>query len=70
MEKKNKGKILELGIISIGSSFNMKNVLLVEGLKHSLISISQLCDKGYKTMFKFSHCLIFDAYGSTVLIGK
>jgi len=26
-------------------------VLLVEGLKHSLLSVSQLCDRGYKVSF-------------------
>ena len=41
----NKGKILGNGVIGNGSSFNIKNVLLVEWLKHNLISISQLCDK-------------------------
>jgi len=45
-------------------------VLLVEGLKHNLISISQLCDKGFKVMFEPNSCLIYDACGSVVLIGK
>jgi len=45
-------------------------VLLVEGLKHNLISISQLCDKGFKVMFEPNSCLIYDAHGSIVLIGK
>ena len=44
----NKGRILGNGIISNGSSFNIKSVLLIEGLKHNLISISQHCDKGFK----------------------
>jgi len=35
----NKGRILRNGIIGNGSSFNIKNVVLVEGLKHNLISI-------------------------------
>jgi len=67
---KNKGKILGNGVIRNGSSFNIKNVFLVEGLKHNLISISQLCDKGYKVVFEPSHCLIFYACGSIVLVGK
>jgi len=66
----NKGRILGNGVIGNGSSFNIKNVLLVEGLKHNLISISQLCDKGFKVMFKPNNCLIYDAHGSIVLIGK
>jgi len=44
----NKGRILGNGVISNEASSNIHNVLLVEGLKHNLISISQLCDKGCK----------------------
>ena len=43
----NKGKILGVGKIGTNSSSSIENVLLVEGLKHSLLSVSQLCDKGY-----------------------
>jgi len=66
----NKGTILGNGVIRNGSSFNIKNVLLVEGLKHNFISISQLCDKGYKVVFEPNHCLIFDTCGSIMLVGK
>ena len=41
------------GISLIGnksSTFN-ENVLLVNGFKHNLLSISQLCDKGFKVIF-------------------
>ena len=65
-----KGRILGNGVIGNGSSFNIKNVLLVKGLKHNLISISQLCDKGFKVMFEPNNYFIYDAYGSIVLIGK
>ena len=33
----------------------IKDVLFVDGLKHNLLSISQLCDKGYKITFE-PHC--------------
>jgi len=69
-EDNNKGKIIGNGVIGNGSSFNIKNVLLVEGLKHNLISISQLCDRGFKVMFEPNSCLIYDAHGNIVLIGK
>jgi len=64
----NKGKILGTGTISNGSSFDNKNVLLVKGLKHNLISISQLCDKGHKVIFGPSYCLIFDALQEKALL--
>ena len=38
----------------------IKSVLLVNGLKHNLLSISQLCDKGFKVIFEASHCIIKD----------
>jgi len=43
---------------------------LCEGLKHNLVSISQLCDQGYKVVFEPIHCFIFYACGGIVLVGK
>ena len=52
-----KGKIV--GIVSIGTSnWTLENVYLVIGLKHNLISISQLCDAGYCVKFDQISCLI------------
>ena len=49
----------------------IRDVLLVEGLKHSLLSISQLCDKGYKVTSKPDSCLIANSKTSDiVLVGK
>lgn len=53
-----KGKIIGIGNISNGSSPIIENVLLVDNLKHNLLSISQLCDKGYRVVFETSKCLI------------
>ncbi len=41
------------GVGKIGSSESkaLEDVYLVEGLKHNLLSISQLCDKGNKIVF-------------------
>jgi len=47
----NKGKILGRGTIGDKNTFFINDVLFVEGLKHSLLSISQLCDKGYQKTF-------------------
>ena len=46
-----KGKITGSGTIGYGKSASIKNVLLVEGLVHNLLSISQLADNGYDVMF-------------------
>ena len=49
----------------------IKDVLLVEGLKHKLLSINQLCDKGYMITFEPNLCLITDSKSTeTVLVGK
>jgi len=49
----------------------IKDVLLVEGLKHSLLSIIQLCDRGYKITFEPEQCTIADSESTeTVLVGK
>ena len=47
----NKGKILGVGKIGTDPSFSIENVLLVDGLKHKLLSVSQLCDKGFLVSF-------------------
>ncbi|BAT84316.1 hypothetical protein VIGAN_04164800 [Vigna angularis var. angularis] len=46
----NKGRIMGTGNIGGGNTLTIKDVLYVEGLKHNLLSISQLCDKGFKVM--------------------
>ena len=47
----NKGAILGKGSIYNPSTITISNVMLVEGLRHNLLSISQLCDNGYKVSF-------------------
>jgi len=43
----------------------------VEGLKHNLLSISQLCDKRYKITFEPNLCLITDSKSTEIgLVGK
>jgi len=67
----NRGRIL--GVCDIGGDDDViiKDVILVDGLKQSLLSISQLCDKGYTITFEPELCLLADSKTSeTVLIGK
>lgn len=51
----NKGKIVGKGTIEIGN-LTIKDVSLVKGLNYNLISISQLCDAGYKICFQEDRC--------------
>nr|KYP34086.1 Copia protein [Cajanus cajan] len=68
----NKGRILGHGNIGNSSSLTLiENVLLVEGLKHNLLSISQLSDKGFKIEFDNTCCLICDKKTKEIrFIGK
>ena len=46
-----KGTIIGIGNIKIGTYPLIENLVLVDGLKHNLVSISQLCDHGLKVVF-------------------
>ena len=62
-----KGKIIGIGSIGKSNSLNIENVLLVDGLKHNLLSISQLCDKGNKVVFDKSRCTIENKQDNKIL---
>ena len=51
------GKITQRGTVSNGV-LNFENVNFAPELKHSLLSVSQICDKGYSTHFTDKECLI------------
>jgi len=62
METTNKGKIVGIGKIGTNSSISIEDALLVDDLKHSLLSIHQLCDKGHlsnKRILMFVYFLLF-----------
>jgi len=52
----NKGQIKGKGIIGKNNSAKIEYVQYVEGLKHNLLSISQLCDNGFEVIFKPNIC--------------
>jgi len=67
----NRGKILGSGKVRSSSVVEIEDVLLVDGLKHNLLSISQLCDKNLKVTFEANHCLICHAStNELVFVGK
>ena len=48
----------------------IENVALVDGLKHNLLSISQITDRGYHVVFYDSHCeVVHNKSKKIVLIG-
>ena len=59
-----KERIIDIGKIKITPSTFIEDVLLVEKLKHNLLSISQLCDVGFNVFFKTSMCIVIDPLDS------
>ncbi|KAJ9546668.1 hypothetical protein OSB04_019211 [Centaurea solstitialis] len=55
-----KRKIKGYGIIVKGE-ITVNQVSYVDGLKHNLISVSQLCDNGMDVMFKIKYCIMYKA---------
>ncbi|KAJ9546442.1 hypothetical protein OSB04_018985 [Centaurea solstitialis] len=55
-----KGRIKGYGMIFKGE-VRMNQVSCVDGLKHNLISVSQLCDNGMDVLFKMKFCVMYKA---------
>ena len=51
-----KGKIIGSGTVGNGNLPSITNVLLVDGLMHNLLSISQLSDNDYDIIFNQKSC--------------
>ena len=56
-----KGNIISIGNTKIGSSPLIENVVLVDGLKYNLLSISQLCNQDFKFIFDDLYCNVLDS---------
>lgn len=61
-----KGKVVGIGKIGKILSNSIDYVLCVQGLKHNLLRISQLCDKGYKVVFESTHCMVVESSTNVV----
>ena len=60
-----KGRIIDIDKINITPSTFIENILLVEKLKHNLLSISQLCDIDFNVNFKTSMYIVVDPLDSS-----
>jgi hypothetical protein len=55
----NSTKIIGKGIVKLGSKdAKEENVLLIEDMKHNLLSVSQMCDQGHRLVFDSQKCEI------------
>ena len=53
-----KARAVSIGSVDFAGTTQVEQVLLVDGLKHNLLSISQLCDEGNIVTFKHDKCII------------
>ncbi|XP_070055737.1 uncharacterized mitochondrial protein AtMg00300-like [Nicotiana tomentosiformis] len=66
-----KGYILGVGRIGKSLAHSIENVYYVNGLKYSLLSVSQICDKGNKVKFVSKICTVTNLVtGEVVLVAK
>ena len=66
-----KGAIVGIGKVGNKESHSIENVFLVDGLKFSLLSVSQMCDRGNSANFFPTHCYVKSMKtGRIVLRGK
>ncbi|KAK2445742.1 putative mitochondrial protein [Trifolium repens] len=61
-----KGKIIGTCIVG-NSSLSIKNVWLVDDLKHNLLSISQFCDSGFNVKFDKEACTVINDSDKSIL---
>jgi hypothetical protein len=53
------GKIKGKGMVSLSNGKgNAQDVLLVDGLKHNFLNVSQMCDSGYEEAFTSKYCKV------------
>ena len=63
------GKVVGIG--EIGKDFKFDHMLLVKGLKHNLLSVSQICDNGCRVTFDSTNCIVTKVEdNSTILVGQ
>eukprot|EP00253_Pinus_taeda_P028111 PITA_28111 len=64
------GRIVGKGAVTlINGKGKAQDALLVDGIKHNLLSVSQICDQGHKVVFSTKDCEIRN-YASGKLVAK
>ena len=65
-----KGKIIGYGTIGNKTLPSITNVLLVDGLMHNMLPISQLSDDGYDIIFNQKACKAVSQKDGTILFNR
>ncbi|XP_060972333.1 uncharacterized protein LOC133038258 [Cannabis sativa] len=63
------GNVIGVGTLNFEGLPRLKNVMLIEGLKANLLSISQICDQGYTVNFDNDHCFVLNSNKQCILQG-
>ena len=63
-----KSRIVGIGNVGKNDSDLITNVMLIEGLTHNLISISQFCGQGYRVVFERFQCVIKDSTSDKIIL--
>ncbi|CAM8917539.1 unnamed protein product [Rhodiola kirilowii] len=64
------GQVIECGTLKVPDLPELEDILLVDGLKVNLISISRLCDEGQSVTFTCDFCQVLDRNGDTLMEGS
>jgi hypothetical protein len=62
----NYGDAVDQGDISISKDSSLTNVYLVDTLRYNLLSVSQLCEKGYNYLFTNEGVIILRSEDSSI----
>ena len=65
-----KGIVIGSGLLKVPGMLELENVLLVDGLKVNLLSISQLCDQDFFFKFTTNKCSVLDNTNSCIMEGR
>ncbi|XP_070034888.1 uncharacterized protein [Nicotiana tomentosiformis] len=63
-----KGEIIGVGKVGKDDSHSIENVYLIDGLKYSLISVSQLCDRDNLVAFTFTKCFVINLITDKIVL--
>ena len=59
-----------MGTLNFEGLPRLENVMLVEGLRANLLSVSQICDQGYIVNFDSENCYVVNDQNETILQGS
>ncbi|CAM8893875.1 unnamed protein product [Rhodiola kirilowii] len=64
------GQVIGYGTLKVPDLPELDDILLLDGLKANLISISRLCDEGQSVTFTCDSCQVLDRNGDTLMEGS